>query len=1174
MSKQQLTEMQKAVVDHEKGALLVSAAAGSGKTKVLVDRILQKICDPASGCNIDDFLIITFTNAAAAELRAKIAKEIRTRLAEDGANQHLKKQLTRIFEAEISTVHAYCGKVLRDYAYQLNIPADFRIADDVECEKLRERAMQDTLAHLYDNLDQSLQFKSLLHTLGYSRDDRRISALILMTYENVQSHAWPKIWIDYCKDALTAGKYDCISKTPWAEFLLHEMQEALNYHLEQMQTAVSLICAEPALAKYVAVFSDNLEMLRRLKDRFSWDALAECGALDFGRLPPIPKCEAWELQDKVKKIRTFCKDDLNKRLQAFAVDEKVALAELEGTYPALQGLLEVTEYFSERFQSLKRNQRIFDFADLEHEAVKLLVDRYTGLPTETAREISERFTEILVDEYQDTNEVQDTIFRAVSKNGSNLFMVGDVKQSIYRFRLADPGIFLKKYNTFEQRDNRGDTPRKIILSTNFRSRPEILEAVNHVFKTAMSPEVGEINYGPDEQLSTIREFAATKEPMTELHLMDVDRDRNDLELGRKEEVEARFVAEKIQEFLDGNHYVGEGDERRVMRPGDIAILMRSLSSTAPIFARELNRKGIAVSANRAEDIFQSTEVCTLLAFLNIVNNPHQDIPLITALASPVGGYTADDLAQIRSIDRSLDMYDALCKCAKCDEKRTAFLQFLRDLREKRSLLDLRTFLSYVFEKTDIVNVFSVMNDGFRRKENLRSFEHLCENAVSLGISNLTGFLRYIDTMRKTGYMVQMENDESDGVKIMSVHKSKGLEFPVVFLCDLSRRFNMESAQQPVLTDTELMLASDVFDCEKMVHYPGTAKLAIARKKRKEMISEEMRVLYVAMTRARERLIMTFCSAGLESKVQQITENAAFPLPPFVAGMASCPGDWILYAAAVLPEARHIFGGAGQCVLSNAYSWKVRYHETVQVEDLPASVTDVCAAQETIAAVPCLSQMRGDTTASQIPAKITATQIKGRFQDHEAEEFAGGSVQNKRVRITNHSSRSADGRYRGTATHLFMQYCRFGKLCDASWLADEKNRLSRYAYMSQQEIDAVDDDKVLALFRSPVGELITSNKVEREFKFSVLVDAGKYFSVPAGCGEIMLQGVVDCIVFGDDGLTVIDYKTDRITPDEVPNRSEFYRPQLEAYSTALEEIYEKPVVRKLVYYFETNTYYDL
>ncbi len=1175
MAKMTPTPEQQSVIDHRGGALLVSAAAGSGKTKVLVDRLLRQVCDPVRPCNVDDFLIITFTQAAAMELREKIAKKISERLAEEPTNRHLRRQLTRLYMAQISTVHSFCTELLREHAYLLNIPADFRVGDETECAAMQEQVLSDLLEGIYDEVAASPTLSAFFDGLGYGRDDRRAAGLIMEVYRVVQSQAWPEAWLQTCRDCLSDRAVSHISETPWGAWLLEDTKRFLVTQKALLRDAALQLESAGNLVKYLPAIESDLALVNALLEDLSWENLGRAAATSFMGLPPVRNCDDPVLQEKIKNIRGRFKEQLTSNLQPFAQPADEALAELMDSHDALLGLTELVLRFTRAYGKKKRQRRILDFNDLEHDAIRLLADPYTGLPTSAAKTLSGRFREIMVDEYQDTNEVQDTIFRAISQNGENLFMVGDVKQSIYRFRLADPGIFLKKYKEYQVRENSLEiTPRKILLSANFRSRPEIIEAVNHVFTTVMSEAVGDIAYTEAEQLRTIREFPSMDEPMVELHCISTKSDEGE-DTEQKTVAEARFVAARIRELIEGEHYITDGEGVRRIRPEDVAILLRSMSQTGAVYARALAEEGLSVVTEKSEDAFASTEISTLLAWLKIVDNPHRDIPLTTVLTSPVGNFSADEMARIRSVDRWTDLYDALRRAGETDPKAAAFLALLRELRQQRPLMELDEFVEHLTRRTDIFGVFSVMADGRRRVRNLRGFCDLCTDAAAIGIRSLSGFLRYVDSLRRQGRGLQTGPGEGSGVTLMTVHKSKGLEFPVVFLANLSGQFNRDDQKAAVRMDPQLLIGGNIVDRARMATYPSAAKFAISRKKQREALSEEMRLLYVAMTRAKDRLIMTYCGKHAEKHLRDAACSAAYPAEPTVAEDVSSMGQWVLLAAAVRPEGRQVFEAARRMTETPAYPWLIRYHNAAQEPVEILGVGEKTAAVADLQPVGrCLTDITSGAVRVPVPAKLTATQLKGRQKDVESAENAEDTVTVARPQIRPRpfapAGKPLTAAQKGTAMHLFMQYCDYGSCRTEEGLVQERERLERLRFLTSEQCASLDLSKISAFFASPWGELVTCGAdVRREFKFSLLVEASHFFDDAEG-EMVMLQGVVDCFVITQDGIVVFDYKTDRVAPGGEADKVRDYQPQLRAYSYALERIFGLPVIRRIVYFFATGT----
>ncbi len=857
MADVKLTAAQQAVVDHRGGALLVSAAAGSGKTKVLVDRLLGYICDSEKPCNIDDFLVITYTKAAAAELRVKIAQALSQRLSQAPENRHLQRQMHRIYLAEISTVHAFCANLLRTYAHLLDISADFRVAEELESQTLQDKVLEQLLEQGY--AQGAPDFLAMVEAFGYGRDDRRLPEAVKMAYKEMRCRADMDRWLEETLQALDMSQYTDAAETPWGQYLLREFRSFLDRQIEKFYVALAEMAVYPKLEKgFGKTFRENLTQLEHLRACETWDQLLENKILSFGRaVARNPENEA--VKTRLAKVRTLCWTELKKWQDRFFAGSREILADLAETAPGAQALLRFAKTFDLAYAAEKKRRKILDFSDLEHMAIRLLTDRSTGKPTRIAREISQRFVEIMVDEYQDSNQVQDTIFEAVSQEGKNRFMVGDVKQSIYRFRLADPGLFLDKYARYRDgADVEPGEPRKLLLSDNFRSRPEILAACNDVFRLVMRRSVGDLDYGDAEALRPGRSFPPAGDRLVELHCLTHTGQEGPAP--DKCDLEAAYAARRIRRLLDEKTRISDGEGTRPVEPGDIVILMRSLSGTASAYLEALGRCGIPAVCDRGGSLLDTSEVQILTAILQIIDNPHQDVPLLTAMASPAFGFSPDQLARPRVEDRRSDYYDAVCLAAETDEAMADFLQTLEALREDAHWMNLHELVDSVFRRTGLLHVFAAMDDGPRRERNLMAFRAFVVSFEATGSKALPQLLWYLSDLQAAGGQLPVPKAASENaVTIMTVHSSKGLEFPVVLLCDLSRRFNMRDMQDAVLVDDDLAVGYNHVDHQRFVRYSTLAKEAIALKKTREAVSEELRVLYVAMTRAKDRLIMTYYS---------------------------------------------------------------------------------------------------------------------------------------------------------------------------------------------------------------------------------------------------------------------------------------------------------------------------
>lgn len=1169
MADVKLTPSQQAVVGNRGGPLLVSAAAGSGKTKVLVERLLQYICQ--SLYNIDDFLVITYTNAAAAELRLKIAQAISQRLAQEPENKHLQRQMSRIYLAQISTVHAFCADLLRTYGHLLEIPGDFRMAEETEAQALRTKVLDQMLEQGYTQRD--ADFLTMADAFGYGRDDHRLADAVRMAYDAMRCRPDMEGWLRDMQQVMDLSQYDDVSQTPWGAYVMNGFSVFLNNQIQRMNQALTEMRHDPAVEKaYAKVFEENVRQMQQLLQCESWDAIYQNKITGFGRLGAVRNPLDVQQKERVAAVRKNCWDELKKWQNLFYAPSRELLRDLEELTPATGALLRFAGDFDRTYSQEKKRRKLLDFSDLEHMAIRLLTDRYTGKPTKIAQEISRRYVEIMVDEYQDSNQVQEVIFEAISRNGKNRFMVGDVKQSIYRFRLADPSLFLKKYETYPYAQAaQEDGPRKILLSENFRSRPEILDACNAVFRLVMRKTVGELDYGEAEALRPGRPFPALDHPAVELHCLTTS---DEEETRDKQDLEADFVAARIHRMLLEGTQITDGDGTRTVRPGDITILMRSVANNAQAYLEALRRYGIPAVCNRGGSLLDTTEVQLLVAMLQVLDNPHQDVPLLAILASPVFGYAPETLAASRASNRTDDFYDLMLSQPETYE---SFLTPFQQLRKEAAWLPIHMLVDSIFYQTGLDSVFSAMADGVQRRKNLMAFRSAAVLFEANGIRSLTNFLAYLEELRAGGGQLPVpQGDGQDAVTIMSVHKSKGLEFPVVFLCDLSRQFNMQDLKEAILVDDQLAVGCNRIDHQQCVRYPTLAKKSIERKKRQEAISEELRILYVAMTRPKDMLVMTYYSKRLIKELETLNSQLTIPLSDDVCASVNNPGKWILLTALCRTEAGALLvpvGGNAVCQVSEI-PWDIELHDltgenAVEVDAAVSKPEQLGPAGEQTAQL--LQFDYPYRSHSLLPSKITATQLKGRSVDQEAAE---GAVELHRKAA--YSFRTPEflpqeqltAAQRGTATHLFLQFADFKKCTTRSDVEEELHRMQLHAFLTPQQAEAVRVDQIITLFRSELGQwLLSAQEIQREFKFSILMDAGALNQDAAG-EEILLQGVVDCFVIEPEGITIVDFKTDRISGN-LQERAAYYTPQLEAYGKALERIYGLPIRQKLLYFFSAG-----
>ena len=1166
---EKLTPQQQMAVDNRGGKLLVSAAAGSGKTKVLVDRLLKYVNDPVDPANIDDFLIITYTKAAAAELRSKIANKLSEHIAANPENRHLQRQIQRLYLTKISTVHSFCADILREYAYLLDISADFRVGDENECLQLRQAAMEEVLERAYAQNRTDPDFQAFVDTQGLGRSDSFVPQIIEQVYDSARCHLDPKAWCDSCLIQSDADRFDSPEQTIWGRFLMDDLFIYLDHQIAAIGRCADAVSSLEGMEKPAALLRDTALQLSHLRAASTWDEVVSRRHIDFGRLTFPKKFDDPSVTDPVKAVRKACKEGLEKKLRLFVDRGDMILSDLEQASGAARGLMKLVWEFSDSFTVKKKKRRILDFSDLEHCTLDLLLGKQRGLPTNAAKEIALRFREIMVDEYQDSNRVQDAIFGALTEKKQNLFMVGDVKQSIYQFRLADPGIFLEKYASYlpaqEALPLQG---RKIMLSNNFRSGTGVIQAVNDVFFDCMSESVGGLEYGEAEALREGIAHIGLNEPEIELHCIDVQEDTY--------AEEAAYVADRIVSLLDGNHFVRSGDALRPIQPEDIVILLRSPGSVGLDFQDALEQRGIRCASSGGSDLLLTEEVGTLRSVLQIISNPRQDIPLIAVLASPVFGFSAEDLAQIRVGNRKCSFYDALRKSES--PKAADFLVLLDELRRYAAMGDLAQLLERIFNLTRFDTIYAAMENGQLRRQNLEAFYQLAVDFSGGGSGTLDQFLKHLDTMAEKGLLPSAEKSAADCVTIMSIHKSKGLEFPVVFLSALSKRFNQESLRAQVLCHKELGLGLSCVDMENRIRYPSIAKNAISAKMAADAVSEEMRILYVALTRPKDRLIMTYASQNLAKNISDIANRMDLSDQYLMTADVSCPGEWILYSALQRMEASqlHQLGGKPSNCRVHPSPWKICVGKAVTnpacAEITLEETTDPDAAVDLKEIKALLDFSYPYVEATRTPSKQTATQKKGRIKDQEAQENANEPAPFSRTwRSASFMGEKKQGTVFGNAMHALMQYISFDACTSAAAVREQTDLLCAQGFLTKEQADMTDSKMIAAFFDTPVGrKLRCSKEVLREFKFSILEDASAYAEGLDG-EKVLLQGVVDCALVEEGGVTIVDFKTDYVTEETLQEVTARYAVQVCTYADALSRIFEKPVVGKALYFFRLNRF---
>ena len=1187
MAKPKATAEQLEAMKPCSNALLVSAGAGSGKTWVLTQRILRAIAPEDRNekpADITDFLVITYTRAAAAQLKARISEGLSELTALESSSPepdrkrlaHLRKQTALIGRAQISTIHSFCADLLREFGMTAGIRPDFRIIEEERAEQMKHAALDRVLEEHYAEPEKFPGFQALTETLGRGRDDRKLVQLVTDLDTRLQSQAYPARWVERQK-ALLRRDWQDLSDSPWGKEVLSHMLPKIRIWTGKMRSALREIEEEagPVCANYRDSFAGTLERMEALSraadtdNNGNWEEIRKALPVPYPRLG-AKKVEDTAFRDRMKAIREGCRNFTDRLPDVFSAEPEKVLADIRETAPALEALMDLTLDFEAEYGREKRRKALMDFTDLEHAAAQMLTGG--NGPSALAGSVSGRYREILVDEYQDVSPVQEIIFEAISRKGENLVMVGDIKQSIYRFRLAEPAIFNRKYDAFRHyREAKEGEARRIPMKANFRSRREIIAAVNSIFRTCMSRELGDVDYlQPDHQLDAEASYNGEGEkPQLVLFGFPSAAERKETGSGRKDR-EAAWVAGEISRLMRSGMTVKDGEEERPLRWSDVAILLRSFKTNEAVFRRELERAGIPVVSATGTDLYAEPETAFLMNMLSIVDNPHKDVPLLALLRSPAFGFTADELAEIRMSDRENDLFSALSAAAGKNEKYAGFIRMLESYRSSVPDIQVSELLWRIICEQDLVAVSSAMGEGEQRRDRILNFIELCSRFEESDSRGLHSFLEWLELMNDREQIPSIVSGHANGVSLLTVHRSKGLEYPVVFVSGTGSEFNRKDYSGSVLVDPEIGLGSRKVDRRRKIEYPTLARTAIEEKIRRETLSEEMRLQYVALTRAKERLYITGSAASPETLLEKaaLSIGEGDPDPEYLSGAASAL-QW--YAAAAVMDRERTFH------IRIVPPETEDKQETVSVEEreTPAGEEILRLEQklrENLAAVYPYGE------AAALPSKITATELKGlRSEPEEDEEavrmtaFAEQKAYSFPLPVFGKKDRVLSAAERGTATHTLLQHLNWSLIPEESEIRREIERVKAEGFLSTEEAAAIDIRTVQHLAASSLGRRTAAafqrGSLQREFRFSLLVDAGRLLDTAAR-EQILLQGVVDCFFEEEDGIVLVDYKTDRVyDEDAIRERAEHYRDQLEAYADALVRITGKPVKERILVFLE-------
>ena len=1211
-----------------KGAnILVSAAAGSGKTSVLVERIVNKIIN--DGVDIDKILVVTFTNAAASEMRQRLMDEIYKKIDENPNDQNLQRQLLLINKANISTIHSFCLNVIRNNFFEIGISNNFRVADETEIEIMKQETIEDIFDDEYES--QNSDFTDLLEKYATYNDDSKLKEIILKIYEFIQSDPFPDKWLQNAvkeynvkyvekdEESLITNEDNTnnrniitdFSNTNWGKIIVDKVKETLEDCKINLVSAIKEVETYPNLIDFISVLKTDLQYIEQIlitnydkeedkinqtllfdvenkmdevnpnskeKNNNLWDKLYQ--DLNSKIWAPWPRKskmaeEEKEAKERAKAIRDLARASFTDIKKLVRTTSKETIEDINEMYNTLKSLQNLVLKFEKEFAKRKREKNIVDFNDIEHLALKILVDE-DGNPTEIAKKYN--FDEIEIDEYQDSNSVQEYILNSVS-NGHNIFMVGDVKQSIYKFRQANPKLFMQKYNEYKLPEVELKENTKILLYKNFRSRKNILDITNLVFNNIMSKKLGEIEYTKEEALNLGAEFEDTSLDLeTELNIIETEEEENEetAEVIENAALEARLVAKKIKELnLSGVPFKS------------MTILLRSPKAVASIYEKELMDAKIPVFSDITTEYLNTIEIDTIMSLLKIIDNPIQDIPLVTVLRSEIGGFTDNELIEIRLVDKNISYYRAFEKAKESmdisqelKEKITQFLDLLKTLKEEEKTKPLDELIWDIYNKTGYYHYVGLMPDGTLRQANLKKlFEKAREyEKISLkGLFNFILFMEKVGTSSKNIDSARIIGENDDVVRIMSIHKSKGLEFPIVFLCNSSKKFNLRDMSEKIVLDNNLGIGANYI--KDGIEFPTLAKDAIKIKANKEAISEEMRVLYVALTRAKEKLIIVGTSDNVEKKLQEkvdeISKYYKFTKPeklnPRLVEKYKTYLDWLELVYKYNDSSCMKLNIVNKSELLKENNNEEQIENRKHKEEIINEIRKHKINKEEYEKIDkMLNYTYKYAKDIELPTKTSVTAIKelenlklDKLRNEAKEKINSKDVSNessKRKVPSFAIDKEIKGARKGTLIHLILS-----KITNEKAIDEVNNLIEKLIsknIITEEEKNAIDMNIIKNYLSSELyKDILEAKEVKRETPFYLNINSNELFE---GTNEpILVQGVIDIYYISkDDKLVLVDYKTDYVKEEK--ELIERYKSQLDLYKRALEKALNRKVDKECIY----------
>ena len=1234
------TNEQLQAIETRRCNLLVAAAAGSGKTAVLVERIIRIITNEENPVDIDKLLVVTFTSAAASEMRERIASAISKSLEKSPNSKNLQRQLTLLSRANITTMHSFCLDVIKNYFYTIDLDPSFRIGDETEAILMKNEIIEELFEEYYE--EDNEDFKKLIEAYSSSKDDEKLKEMILSLYRFSMSGPWPQQWLKEKAEDFNISTLEEFDKSEWVKVLRDNLRVELNGFLNMYKRAIEIINDTSGLEPYLDAFYSDYNYLENAHESLNGglnDIYIALNSISFIKLKTVKKNQVSDenAQNAVKNIRDSVKKKVKGLIEStFECTPQEALDGIIGVYPFMKTLASITLEFLRRFDEKKREKNILDFNDLEHLCLKILIDKDENnniIPSKVAEHFREFFDEVLVDEYQDSNSVQETIIDLVSRRSlkeANVFMVGDVKQSIYRFRQAKPELFLDKYNKYSLKE--GKSNRKIQLYKNFRSRQEVIEGVNYIFKMVMSQTVGELEYTNEETLNLGADFKSTNDENSilggdiELHILDKSGivkeeniDVSDEESEAKEEeedidaitLEAKIVSKRIKELFepkDGKKFKvfdKDTNEYRDVRYKDIVILLRATKNWAEIFLDELGSEGIPVYADTGSGYFESIEIRTIMSLLKVIDNPLQDVPMIALLRSPIVGFTAEELSDLRLLHKNLYFYEIIKEVTEgihevsedLKFKCVSFVAALNKWGKKSIYTPIDEFIWYLYMDTAFYGYVGAMPNGKLRQANLKILFQRAKQYESTSFKGLFNFITFINKLRKSsGDMgsAKILGENEDVVRIMSIHKSKGLEFPIVFTCGMGKQFNLMDLSNSILFHEELGFGPDFVNLNNRNSYSTLAKEAIKKRIRLETLSEEMRILYVAFTRAKEKLIITGATRDLDKSIKNWVSAASLDeniiLPSEVLKGKSYL-DWIAMAICKHgqgEELREQCGASRELIVNDFSNWDVQMWrksdilgdknlepvDKIEENTLNITATNISVDKEIKRRLGYKYQYE---EGSILPSNVSVSDLKRKDLQYEDEAETLEIFREKEIIKPKflQEEKGFTAAEKGTLMHYVMLRLDFDRVGSVAEIKKQIEELVLNKSLTEKEAKVIRYTKIFNFFKSDLGKRILKaheegRMVHRELPFFTEIsslDINPELNKEIYQNEkIRLQGIIDGFFKEEDGIVLFDYKTDYLEEGNEDEIIERYMVQMKYYKEALEKVTESRVKEVYLYLF--------